>query len=82
MTMKKLVSILVNCHNGEKFLNQAIDSILKQSYHNFEIIFFDNASTDKSLNIIKNYQDSRINIYQSKDFLTLYEARNKAFRLL
>lgn len=76
--MKKLVSILVNCHNGEKYLNQAIDSILKQSYHNFEIIFFDNASTDKSLNIIKNYQDSRINIYQSKDFLTLYEARNKA----
>ena len=76
--MKKLVSILVNCHNGEKYLNEAIDSILKQSYQNFEIIFFDNASTDKSLNIIKNYQDIRINIYQSKDFLTLYEARNKA----
>ena len=39
ITMKKLVSILVNCHNGEKYLNEAIDSILKQSYQNFEIIF-------------------------------------------
>ena len=76
--MKKLVSILVNCHNGERYLNEAIDSILNQSYQNFEIIFFDNASTDKSLNIIKNYQDRRINIYQSKDFLPLYKARNKA----
>ena len=48
--------------NEKKYLNEAIDSILKQSYQNFEIIFFDNASTDKSLDIIKNYQDIRINI--------------------
>ena len=37
--MKKLVSILVNCHNGEKYLNEAIDSILKQSYQILKSFF-------------------------------------------
>ena len=64
--MKKLVSVLVNCHNGEKYLKDAINSILNQSYPNFEIIFFDNNSTDRSLEIIKSYNDQRINIYRSK----------------
>ena len=76
--MGKLVSILVNCHNGEKYLNEAINSILKQSYQDFEIIFFDNASTDKSLSIMQRYQDNRISIYESKNLIPLYEARNRA----
>ena len=75
--MKKLVSVLVNCHNGEKYLKEAINSILNQSYPNFEIIFFDNNSTDRSLEIIKSYNDQRINIYKSKNLIPLYEARNK-----
>ena len=76
--MEKLVSILVNCRNGEKYLKESINSILKQTYKNFEIIFFDNASTDNSLKIIKNYNDERIKIYSSKNLLSLYEARNRA----
>ena len=79
--MKKLVSVLVNCHNGEKYLKEAINSILNQSYPNFEIIFFDNNSTDRSLEIIKSYNDQRINIYKSKNLIPLYEARNKALNL-
>ena len=67
--MKKLVSVLVNCHNGEKYLKEAINSILNQSYPNFEIIFFDNNSTDRSLEIIKSYNDQRINIYRSKNLV-------------
>mgnify|MGYP001196544168 FL=1 len=69
--MKKLVSVLVNCHNGEKYLKEAINSILNQSYPNFEIIFFDNNSTDRSLEIIKSYNDQRINIYKSKNLIPL-----------
>ena len=76
--MEKLVSILVNCRNGEKYLKHAIDSLLNQTYKEFEIIFFDNASTDCSLKIIKTYNDERIKIYNSKKLLSLYEARNKA----
>ena len=36
-TIKNLVSIIMNCHNGEKFINRSIQSILKQKYQNFEI---------------------------------------------
>ena len=79
--MKKnffLVSVIVNCHNGEKYLNRCIKSILSQTYKNWEIIFWNNLSFDNSEKIIKSYRDKRIKIYKSKKFLTLYEARNKA----
>ena len=41
-----LVSILMNCYNGEKYLAQAIDSVLAQTYSNWELIFWDNQSSD------------------------------------
>ena len=40
-----LVSILINCYNGEKYLSQAVESVLAQTYENWEIIFWDNQST-------------------------------------
>ena len=43
-----LVSIIMNCYNGEKYLNQSLNSILPQSYKNWELIFWDNQSTDNS----------------------------------
>jgi glycosyltransferase involved in cell wall biosynthesis len=55
-----LVSIVINCFNGEKYLRQSIESVLDQSYKNFELIFWDNQSKDQSKNIIKSYQDKRI----------------------
>lgn len=39
MEDKPLVSIIVNCYNGEKYLRETIDSILNQTYHNYEVIF-------------------------------------------
>ena len=41
-----LVSIIMNCYNGEKYLQEAIDSILSQTYQNWELIFWDNQSKD------------------------------------
>ncbi len=41
-----LVSVIINCLNGEKFLREAIDSVYAQTYNNWEIILWDNASTD------------------------------------
>ena len=61
----KLVSIIMNCHNGEKFLSEAIKSILKQSYKNWELIFWDNCSTDNSSLILKSFKDSRIKYFRS-----------------
>jgi len=55
-----LISIVINCYNGEKYLAKTIDSIFEQTYENWEIIFWDNRSTDDSANIIQSYLDSRI----------------------
>ena len=57
-----LVSIGLPVYNGEKFLKKRIDSILNQTYENFELIISDNASTDNTRKICESYtkQDSRI----------------------
>jgi glycosyltransferase involved in cell wall biosynthesis len=75
-----LVSIIMNCHNGETYLKQSINSILSQSYKNFELIFWDNQSTDNSANIFKSFNDKRLKYYYSNSFTTLYEARNHAIK--
>ncbi|MEC7100177.1 MAG: glycosyltransferase family A protein, partial [Pseudomonadota bacterium] len=77
-----LISILVNCYNGEKFLYYAIKSILDQSYKNWEIIFFDNKSSDNSLDIIKKFKNKKIKIFinKTKNIFSLYKARNLALK--
>ena len=60
-----LVSILMNCFNGEKYLRQAIESVLSQSYKNWELVFWDNRSTDSSAAIVNGYKDSRIRYFLS-----------------
>jgi glycosyltransferase involved in cell wall biosynthesis len=73
-----LVSIVMNCFNGEQYLRQAIESILAQSYQNWEVVFWDNQSTDDSANIFKSYHDSRFHYYYAKKHTILYSARNYA----
>ena len=75
-----LVSIIINCYNGEKYLSEAIKSILFQTYKNFEIIFWDNKSKDNSESIYKNFNDKRLRYFCSKTHTSLYEARNLAIR--
>ena len=75
-----LVSIVINCYNGEKYLRQSIYSVLDQSYQNFELIFWDNKSTDQSKNIIQSYQDKRIRYFYSQKHTTLYQARNLSLK--
>jgi len=74
-----LVSIIINCFNGEKFLQKALDSVISQTYKNWEIIFWDNESTDKSAEIFKSYKDIRFKYYKaSKHSEILYAAKNYA----
>tara|TARA_Y100000768_G_scaffold115958_1_gene85615 strand:+ start:2612 stop:3406 length:795 start_codon:yes stop_codon:yes gene_type:complete len=73
-----LISIIMNCHNGEKYLRQSLKSILTQSYKNWELIFWDNCSTDNSRKILNYFKDKRIIYYKSKQFLNLYHARKIA----
>ena len=75
-----LVSVIVNCYNGETYLKDSIKSILDQSYKNFEIIFWDNQSKDQSASIYKNFKDKRLKYYYAKKHTSLYEARNLAIK--
>jgi glycosyltransferase involved in cell wall biosynthesis len=60
----QLISIITANYNGEKFIAQTIESVLNQSYQNWEMIIIDDCSNDKSIEIIKKYQllDSRIKL--------------------
>ena len=72
-----LVSIIMNCYNSDRFLKEAIDSIYGQTYNNWEIIFWDNASTDNSAEIACSYDD-RVKYYLASETTPLGEARNLA----
>ena len=76
---KPLVSIIINCYNGEKYLREAIDSIYSQTYVNWEIIFWDNCSTDRSAEIAKSF-DHRLRYYCTVDTTPLGAARNLAIK--
>lgn len=71
------VSVIMNCFNGAKYLKEAIDSIYAQTYKDWEIIFWDNASTDNSSDIAKSY-DERLRYFGGEKTVPLYEARNYA----
>ena len=73
------VSIIMNCYNSAKFLREAIDSVLAQTYTNWEIIFWDNQSTDDSAEIFNSYVDDRMKYFYSPQHTNLGEARNLAF---
>ncbi len=60
--MQPLVSIGMPVFNCEKTLNTAIQSILKQTYSNWELILIDDGSQDKTLNIARSFQDARIKV--------------------
>jgi glycosyltransferase involved in cell wall biosynthesis len=75
-----LVSVIMNCYNSDKYLKEAIESVLNQTYKNFEIIFWDNQSTDDSAKIVKSYGDDRIKYFYASSHTSLGEGRNKALK--
>ena len=81
MKNEPLVSVIMNCFNGEEYLREAVNSIIKQNYENWEIIFWDNQSTDKSAEIFKSYKDKRLKYYYASSHSgILDEARNYALK--
>ena len=61
--MKPLVSVIMPAYNGEKYIGAAIESILNQTYGNWELIIIEDKSTDNTLDVIQKYKDSRISLY-------------------
>ena len=75
-----LVSVIMNCYNGAKYLREAIDSVLAQTDARWEIVFWDNQSTDESAAIVKSYVDERIRYFYAPEHTVLYAARNLAIQ--
>ena len=75
-----LVSIVINIFNGERYIEEALKTVFKQTYKNWEVIFWDNKSTDQSKKILKNFSDNRIHYFEAEKFTKLYEARNLAIK--
>ena len=73
-----LVSIIMNCFNSEKYLSQAIESVIAQTFGNWELVFWDNQSTDSSSKILKSYEDARIRYFHADKHTPLGDARNFA----
>lgn len=78
-TNPPLVSVIMNCLNCEKYVKEAIDSVYAQTYPNWEIIFWDDASTDGSAGIAKSY-DSRLRFFRGEETIRLGAARNMAIK--
>lgn len=71
------VSVIMNCYNSAQYLAEAIDSIFTQTYQDWEIIFFDNCSTDDSAGIAQRY-DGRLRYFYNDKTVPLGHARNLA----
>lgn len=78
MTEKTLVSVIINCYNGEMYLREAIDSVIAQTYENWELVFWDNQSTDSTREIVESYHNPKIHYYYAPEHTPLGEARNLA----
>ena len=78
----KKVSIIMNCYNGQEFLKESLDSVIKQTYKNWELIFYDNCSTDKSKKIFFDYKKKNKNFkyFKSKKKEQLGIARYNALK--
>lgn len=78
--LEPLVSIVMPAYNASKFISESIESVLKQTYKNWELIIVNDCSKDNTEEIIKSYSnnDSRIKYYNQKTNLGISEARNKA----
>ena len=78
--MKPKISVIMSVYNGMPFLKEAVESVLKQTYKNFEFIIIDDGSKDKSWQHLKSLKDARIKIIKNKKNLGLAASLNKALR--
>jgi glycosyltransferase involved in cell wall biosynthesis len=77
-----LVSLITPVYNGEEYLAECIESVLAQTYQNWDYTIVNNRSTDRTLEIAKSYaaKDSRIRVHDNRDFLPIVQNHNHAIR--
>ena len=75
-----LISVIINVRNGAATLREAIDSVLSQSFGDWELIVWDDCSTDASASIVASYGDPRVRYFLSPNDVPLGKARNDAIQ--
>jgi glycosyltransferase involved in cell wall biosynthesis len=79
--MKREVTVLMPVYNASKYLAEAIESILNQTFTNFEFLIIDDGSSDRSAEIINSYSDPRIRLVTNEKNLGISETLNKGIEL-
>jgi len=74
------ISVVMSVYNGEKYIEEAIQSILRQTYQDFEFIIVNDCSTDKTVEIINSFNDSRIRIINNLENIGLTKSLNKGIK--
>jgi glycosyltransferase involved in cell wall biosynthesis len=75
------VSVVMSVYNGEKYLCEAIDSILNQTFENFEFLIVNDGSTDRTLEILQSYRDPRIKVINNERNIGLTASLNKGLKI-
>ena len=78
--MNNLVSIITPSYNSSRFIEECIDSVLSQTYDNWELLIVDDCSSDNSCEMIRKYNDNRISLIELEKNIGAAEARNIALR--
>ncbi|MGV8059932.1 MAG: glycosyltransferase family 2 protein [Smithellaceae bacterium] len=81
MNLAPEITVLMPVYNGEKYLHDAIKSILRQSFKNYEFLIINDGSNDKSVEIIKSYDDERIRLVNNHTNIKLIATLNKGIKL-
>ena len=83
MKNKPFVTVFTPNYNSSRYISETIESIINQTYSNFEYIIIDDCSTDNSWQIIQEYakKDNRIKIFRNQKNLHIVRTRNKGFKL-
>ena len=77
MSSHPLVSVLMTSYNTEKFIAQAIESILAQTYSNWELLIADDCSSDQTRKVIDQFKDTRIRTFHNEKNLHYLRTRNR-----
>lgn len=73
-----LISIIINCYNGEKYLSQTLETVKNQTYQKWEVIFWDVSTSDNSKKILESFNEKRFKYFNSGKKKNLYHSRNEA----
>jgi glycosyltransferase involved in cell wall biosynthesis len=78
MGLKPLISVCIPCYNGRKFIAITLESVLRQTLGDFEVVVLDDKSSDETVSIIRTFSDSRIRLIQNDSNLGMGRNWNKA----